>query len=66
MKPTFTVSKIFNFFSFPNYKTVVKAVSSALWTDVQGGRALISMTSSRLTVPYPAFWVPFLQNCFDQ
>ena len=43
--------KIFNFFSFPNYKTVVNAVSSASWTEVQGGGALVSVTSSRLTRP---------------
>ena len=45
-------------FPFPNSKALVRAMSSANWAEVPGGRGLASMVSKLETAAYPALLFP--------
>ena len=45
-------------FPFPSSKTQVRAMSSANWAEVPGGRGLASMVSKLETTAYPALLFP--------
>ena len=45
-------------FPFPSSKPRVKAMSSANWAEVPGGRGLASMVSKLETTAYPALLFP--------
>ena len=45
-------------FPFPSSKAQVRAMSSANWAEVPGGRALASMVSKLETTAYPALLFP--------
>ena len=45
-------------FPFPSSKAQVRAMSSANWAEVPGGRGLASMISKSETTGYPALLVP--------
>ena len=45
-------------FPFPSSKTQVRAMSSANWAEVSGGRGLASMVSKLETIAYPALLFP--------
>ena len=45
-------------FPFPNSKTRVRAMSSANWAEVPGGRGLASKVSKLETTAYPALLFP--------
>ena len=45
-------------FPFPSSKAQVRAMSSANWAEVPGGRGLASMVSKLETTTYPAFLFP--------
>ena len=45
-------------FPFPSSKVRVRAMSSANWTEVPGGRGLASMVSKLETTAYPALLFP--------
>ena len=53
--PYLELVKIFNFLSFPNFNALINTISSAFWASVWGGKVLAAITSSRLTMAYPAF-----------
>ena len=53
-------------FPFPSSKAQVRAVSSANWAEVPGGKGLASMVSKLETTEYPALLFPPRQICFDQ
>ena len=46
-------------FPFPSSKTRLRAMSSANWTEVPGGRGLASMISKLETTAYPALIFPY-------
>ena len=46
------------FFSFPSSKARVRAMSSANWAEVPGGRGLDSVISKLETTAYPALLFP--------
>ena len=46
-------------FPFPSSKAQVRAMSSANWAEVPGGRGLASMVSILETTAYPALLFPF-------
>ena len=46
-------------FSFPSSKAWVRAMSSANWAEVTGGRGLATMVSKLETTAYPALLFPF-------
>ena len=43
-------------FPFPSSKAQVRAMSSANWTEVAGGKGLASMVSKLETTAYPALF----------
>ena len=45
-------------FPFPSSKALVRAMSSANWAEVPGGRGLGSMVSTLETTAYPALLFP--------
>ena len=45
-------------FPFPNSKALVRAMSSANWAEVPGGRGLAPMISKLETIAYPALLFP--------
>ena len=45
-------------FPFPSSKVQVRAMSSANWAEVPGGRGLASMVSKLETTAYPAILFP--------
>ena len=45
-------------FPFPSSKAQVRAMSSANWTEVAGGKGLASMVSKLETTAYPALLFP--------
>ena len=45
-------------FPFPSSKSQVRAMSSANWTEVAGGKGLASMVSKLETTAYPALLFP--------
>ena len=45
-------------FPFPSSKAQVRAMSSANWTEVVGGKGLASMVSKLETTAYPALLFP--------
>ena len=45
-------------FLFPSTKAQVRAMSSANWAEVPGGRDLASMVSKLQTIAYPALLFP--------
>ena len=45
-------------FPFPSSKARVRAMSSANWAEVPGGKGLASMVSKMETTPYPALLFP--------
>ena len=45
-------------FPFPSSKARVRAMSSANWAEVAGGRGLASMVSKLETAAYPALLFP--------
>ena len=45
-------------FPFPSSKAQVRAMSSANWTEVSGGKGLASMVSKLETTAYPALLFP--------
>ena len=45
-------------FPFPSSKVQVRAMSSANWAEVPGGRGLASMVSKLETTAYPALLFP--------
>ena len=45
-------------FPFPSSKAQVRAMSSANWAEVPGGKGLASMVSKMETTPYPALLFP--------
>ena len=45
-------------FPFPSSKARVRAMSSAQWAEVPGGKGLASMVSKMETTPYPALLFP--------
>ena len=45
-------------FPFPSSKARVRAMSSANWAEVPGGRDLASMVSKLVTTAYPALLFP--------
>ena len=45
-------------FPFPGSKARVRAMSSANWAEVPGGRGLVSMASKLETIAYPALLFP--------
>ena len=45
-------------FPFPGFKAGVRAMSSANWADVPGGKGLASMVSKLMTTAYPALLFP--------
>jgi hypothetical protein len=52
-------------FPFPNSKAQVRAMGSANWAEVPGGKDLASMVSKLKTNAYPALFPP-RQSCFSQ
>ena len=46
------------FFPFPGSKAPVRAMSSANWAEVRGGKGLASMVSKLETIAYPALLFP--------
>ena len=53
-------------FPFPSSKALVRAMSSANWAEVPGGRGLDSMISKLETTAYLALLFPSRQSCFHQ
>ena len=54
-------------FPFPSSKARVRAMSSANWAEVPGGKGLASMVSKLETTSYPAlFFFHPRQSCFHQ
>ena len=56
-------------FPFPSSKAQVRAMSSANWAEVPGGKGLASMVSKLETTSYPALFFFFFhprQSCFHQ
>ena len=53
-------------FPFPSSKARVRAMSSANWAEVPGGRGLASMVSKLETTAYPALLFHPRQSCFHQ
>ena len=53
-------------FPFPSSKAQVRAMSSANWAEVPGGRGLASMVSKLETTAYPALLFHPRQSCFHQ
>ena len=53
-------------FPFPSSKARVRAMSSANWAEVPGGKGLASMVSKLETTAYPAFFFHLRQSCFHQ
>ena len=45
-------------FPFPNFNARVRAMSSANWAEVPGGKGLASMVSKWETTAYPALLFP--------
>ena len=55
-----------NLFPFPNSKAQVRAMSSANWAEVPGGKRLASTISKLETSAYPALLFHLRQSCFHQ
>ena len=53
-------------FPFPNSKARVRAMSSANWAEVPGGKRLAFMVSKLGTSAYPALLFHPRQSCFHQ
>ena len=51
-------------FPFPSFKARVRAMSSANWAEVPGGRGLASMVSKLETTAYPALLFPSKTKLF--
>ena len=45
-------------FPFPNFKARVRAMSSANWAEIPGGKGLASLVSKLGTTEYPALLFP--------
>ena len=53
-------------FPFSSSKSRVRAMSSANWAEVAGGKGLASMVSKLETTAYPALLFHPRQSCFHQ
>ena len=53
-------------FPFPSSKARVRAMSSANWAEVPGGKGLAFMVSKLETTAYPTFFFHPRQSCFHQ
>ena len=53
-------------FPFPSSKSQVRAMSSANWTEVPGGKLLSPMVSKLEIIDYLVLLFPSRQSCFHQ
>ena len=64
---TWSQCKWLLFFPFPSSKARVRAMSSANWAEVSGGKGLASMVSELETTAYPSFtFFHPRHSCFHQ